>query len=62
MTEEPKFTLEEARQLVARQECDTNGHSIVTDFEEVEGSEEQEPTTLQTVRCNRCDAIFEEVV
>lgn len=55
--EAPKYTLDEARKILDRQECDDEGHDIdVTVVNYLSGT-----ATAQLINCRRCGARFEEV-
>lgn len=54
---EPRYTLEEAARILARRECDTNGHDL-----EQNVLRRAEGTVVRIlIVCNRCSAVFQEV-
>ncbi len=57
MSTEERYTLAEAKQILARQECDREGHDLdATVVRDGAGR-----SVLHLVRCYRCKATFKEV-
>lgn len=55
-TDEPRYTLREARSLLARQECLTDGHAIEQDVIRTAGGQ----TVHMPIWCSRCGGQFTE--
>lgn len=54
--DEPRYTLDEARKIIQREECDETGHDIVHDrMLYVNGK-----VARDTIYCTRCNSIFQE--
>lgn len=54
-TPEPTFTLAEAERILARRECDRDGHELSSDT--IRGFRD---AVTHVVTCQRCKASFEE--